>query len=186
MALSHGRLDALRTLCHRYGPGRLPKADQYEIGAGYAAAAAAFVAAVTFTVSTYGASLIGVPLDVAHPFWSAVGLVAIPFVVPMAFVAGTIVWTYLPESMPRFGAVGGVLTALFTYGLSLAAVLFVLTIYVLVSGSPEGLEAAVVEPLALTTLIGIVAIVFTTWLTVPIGLFGGSIYERVNGGCPTE
>ena len=186
MGTSQPRIDELQALCHRYGPGRLPRADRYEIGAGYAAAAAAFVAAVAFAAGTFVASLIGAPLTAAHPFWSGVGLVAIPFVVPAAFVAGTLVWRSLPASTPRFGAVGGVLTAVLTYALSLAAVFFVLALYAVAAGAPEGLEAAAVELAALTTLIGIVAVVFTTWLTIPAAIVGGLVYERANGRSSAE
>lgn len=42
------QLQTLQTACKRYGPGRLPKADEHDIGAGYAAAAAAFVATILY------------------------------------------------------------------------------------------------------------------------------------------
>ncbi|MEA1930656.1 MAG: hypothetical protein U9O06_03800 [Euryarchaeota archaeon] len=37
-------------VCKQYGPGRLPYADRREIGAGYAMATTAMVAAVTFVL----------------------------------------------------------------------------------------------------------------------------------------
>jgi hypothetical protein len=73
--------------CERYGPGRLPRADERGIGAGYACAGAALLAALTFAGVMVLLWLFGWNRGLAAFFGRAAG-VAIPVVVPGPFVAG--------------------------------------------------------------------------------------------------
>ena len=170
-------MGAVESICHRYGPGRLPGADRGAIGAGYAAASAALAATLLFAAGTYAAALAGITHLLAHPFLSAVGLVAAPFVVPAAFVAGALVWARFPRAVPYSGAVAGAVTTLLTYLLALAAA-FVVLIVLVAAGEPAG-ASPVVDAAVLTFLIGAFAIALTVWFTLPLGVAGGYVYERV-------
>lgn len=174
-------LNNLGVVCKRYGPGRLPRAERRDIGAGYAGASAAFAIAVVYALATAATYRLGVASDFVHPFWSASALVAVPFVVPAAFVVGTAVWRYLPDRIPCFGAVAGLLATALTYALSLAFVFVAVLAVVLVTESGTGIETTA-ELLtvtgATTVTVGVFALVLTAWLTVPVGCLSGAIYER--------
>ncbi|RQG97683.1 hypothetical protein [Natrarchaeobius chitinivorans] len=173
-------LQWLATACKQYGPGRLPRANRRDVGAGYAGAAAALAIALTFALGMVVLYQLGVSHDLIHPFWGMSALVSLPFVVPTAFLVGTAVWRYLPARIPYFGAVAGVVTTVLTYVISLVLVFFAL-LAIVATSSGTGIEttAELLEVAAgLTLLIGIFATVMTTWLTIPIGCLSGVIYER--------
>ncbi|MEY7847774.1 hypothetical protein AB7C87_01030 [Natrarchaeobius sp. A-rgal3] len=174
-------LQALVTACKRYGPGRLPRADRRDFGAGYAGATAAFVIAVTYALATTAVYQLGFTHDFVHPFWSASALVALPFVVPAAFLVGAAVWRYLPERIPYFGAVAGLVATALTYAVALVLVfvaLLVLTAY-MGTGTAIGTTAELLHATAgVTAVIGIFALILTAWVTIPIGCLSGVIYER--------
>ncbi|TYT62151.1 hypothetical protein [Natrialba swarupiae] len=174
-------LQSLATACKRFGPGRLPRADQRELGAGYAGAAAAVSIAVVYALATTVVYLLGVTHDFVHPFWSASALVAVPFVVPAAFLVAAAVWRYLPDRTPFFGAVAGALATVLTYAFALVLVFLTLLVVLAVGGTGTGIETTteLLEVASmLTVVIGIFAVILTGWLTIPIGCLSGTIYER--------
>ena len=127
------RTTAVKTVsafCERYGPGRLPGASRPAIGAGYAVATAALAAAVVFiAVTGIRTLLVFGSLPITGGLWYF-GLLAIPLVVPAAFIGGAVAWRLLPESMSYRGPLAGLLATVLTYVVStllilLAAVLSV-------------------------------------------------------------
>ena len=62
-------LRPLGSVCKRYGPGRLPRADRRDIGAGYAAASGALALAVAYAIANFALSTLGVQSDFVDPFW---------------------------------------------------------------------------------------------------------------------
>ncbi|MFW5949502.1 MAG: hypothetical protein ACOCSD_07895 [Halolamina sp.] len=107
--------------CHRYGPGRLPRADERAVGAGYAGASAAFVAALLFAAVMTVADALG--MESARglvPF----GLAATPLIVPGAFVAGWLTWRKIPTETAYFGPIAGTIAVFVTYLLSFLVALF--------------------------------------------------------------
>mgnify|MGYP006287352869 FL=1 len=159
-------------LCHRYGPGRLPRADDRAIGAGYAGASAAVVAAILFgaVVTLAGTLGVGGARELA-PF----GLAAIPLIVPGAFLAGWVTWRYLPAETTYLGPIAGTVAVLLTYLIAVALLLPVLVVAFVMS---EALSAAVLNSLLLGALILWFAFAATCWLTVPLGAASGFVYER--------
>ena len=59
---SAGFLTALRTTCKWYGPGRLPKAERRDVGAGYALASAATGATLLFALISWSMYVLGSPV----------------------------------------------------------------------------------------------------------------------------
>ena len=170
-------IEAISWYCHRYGPGRLPGADRDHIGAGYAAATGALAAALLFAAGTFVAHLLGASLVVAHPFWSALALLATGLVVPVAFVSAVVVWRYSRTLTPNFGAVAGALTVAMTYALSLVATFLAVAAFLMASGA-TGWVTVATDAAVLSALIAIFALVFTAWFTIPLGIIGGWTYER--------
>lgn len=162
----------IRRFCHQYGPGRLPRADERAVGAGYAGASAAVVAALLFAAVTaiLPPSFVAGASDLA-PF----GLAAIPLVAPGAFVAGWATWRYLPAETTFLGPIGGMVAVLLTY-LVAVALLFPLLVVPFVLADP--LPAALGDSLLLGVLIVWFAFAATCWLTVPLGAASGYVYER--------
>ncbi|MEY7847773.1 hypothetical protein AB7C87_01025 [Natrarchaeobius sp. A-rgal3] len=174
-------LQTFASACKRYGPGRLPRADRRDVGAGYASASAALGITVTFALGTFGLFRLGVWTDIIHPLWGWSALVALPFVVPAAFLVGTGIWRLLPDRVPFFGAVAGSITAALTYVVSLAFVFLVLLAVSVVSGTGPGtgtVEELLYGTAALTAIIGFFAALLSAWLTIPVGCVNGAIYER--------
>ncbi|QKY19403.1 hypothetical protein B4589_003050 [Halolamina sp. CBA1230] len=158
--------------CHQYGPGRLPKADERAVGAGYAGASAAVVAALAFAVATTVAGFLG--MESARglaPF----GLAAIPLVVPGAFAAGWMTWRYLPAETAYFGPIAGTVAVVLTY---LAAITLLLPVLVVGFVLSDPLFAALELSVLLGVLILWFGFAFTCWLTLPLGVASGWIYER--------
>ena len=168
-------------LCKQYGPGRLPYADRREIGAGYAMATTATVATVTFILVM---QVPGLP-EVLPTGDDAVyfGSIALPIVVPSAFVAGVIAWRSATPELSRFGPVAGLVATGVTYLFGSLAIGAVLMIRSLVQDPSQLRTLSAVGDLligvvASAPLVGAVAFLFTFWLTLPLGALGGSIYER--------
>lgn len=172
---SVGFLTTLGTACKQYGPGRLPKADHRDIGAGYALAFAATGTTLLFALVAWSLYVLDSPLGSDWEFFGAMALIALPLVVPMSFLSAVIVWRTLPSKIPHFGAIAGVFATLGTYLLALI-VLFTLYVIALVA---YGQFDQILEAAGFVLLIGFVALASTFWLTLPVGALSGTIHERV-------
>ena len=160
---------------------RLPWGDDRDVGAGYAMAIAAAGAAVLyFVVQTIGILLVLV--SIGDPSGSFLGFGAIGLltgagtvagvVAPLAFVAGIVAWCSIPPSVPFVGAVSGLVATMLVYvGPGVVGVSGAATLAVLTGG---GVAEAVVS------VVGVVgfAFVFTCWITLPLGILAGTLYER--------
>ena len=167
-------------VCKQYGPGRLPYADRRDIGAGYAMATTAGVAAVTFMLVMQVPGLPEVwPTGRDALFFGTIGL----FVVPSAFVSGVLAWRAASTELPRFGPVAGLAATGLTYPVGSLVVSVVLLIQSLLQ-DPSQLRTLSTGVEFLTgvvyfgPLVGAVAFLFTFPLTLPLGALGGAIYER--------
>jgi len=183
----------MAAVCKQYGPGRLPYADRREIGAGYAMATTAVVAAVAFvlagqipglseatTIGPFWFGYVGIPEGIAAVQTAAV---AIPVVVPSAFVSGVLAWRAATPDLSRFGPIAGLVATGLAYPIGSLAVGVVVTVpSVLQDPGQLRLLSAVAELLAGIAYVGLFAgigvFLFTFWLTLPLGALGGSIYER--------
>jgi len=172
--MSTTAVERVGVFCKRYGPGRLPGASRPAVGAGYAIATAALAAAVAFIVVTgIRTLLVFGSLTITGGLWYF-GLLAIPLVVPAAFVGGAVAWRLLPESMSYRGPLAGLLATVLTYVVAtLLTVATLLGIFLLDSG-PEPVRGSVVVGL----LYGGFGFIYTFWLTLPTGAVGGWIHER--------
>ena len=119
--------EPLHRACTRYGPGRLPGAKRPDVGAGYAAASAALAATVLFAATAIAGETIGVLSSNDGLVWFAFAGLALPIVIPTAFLVGVAVWRLLPSDVPFFGPVAGLLGTLGTYVASLPTVTVILT-----------------------------------------------------------
>ena len=160
----------VRVACKRYGPGRLPYANRHDIGAGYAAATAAFAATVLYATTTgVGAALFTDGAWIANLLFPAL---ALPFVVPAAFLVGVTGWRLLPSSSTTAGIVAGVLGVIATYLVTLILVgaLLTATAALSLSGAEPG-NAALFS-------VGLLSVAFylTWWITVPVGCLSGMVY----------
>lgn len=165
----------LHAVCKRYGPGRLPKADRHDIGAGYAAAAAAFVATILYGTIISAGAVLGMGWDGAVNLLFAT--FALPFVVPAAFLVGIIGWRILPSYTSVGGLLAGGFGALATYLVTLVLVGILLTVTAVLSLSgAEPVNAALFS-------IGLVSVAFvlTWWVTIPIGCLAGYVYVNAVG-----
>jgi hypothetical protein len=168
-------LDRLGTVCKQYGPGRLPHAERYDVGAGYAGASAALAVAVLFALlavvlETAGLLSVG---DGGVFAWAAV--VSLPIVVPAAFFAGTLVARLVPTNVPVAGAILGLLGTMGTY-LGAFVVLFAAGIGV---GFTTGADTLLLDAWYFAATFGYIGFLFTCWLTIPAGCASGIIYERI-------
>ncbi|MBX0288155.1 hypothetical protein [Haloarcula salinisoli] len=168
-------------LCKRFGPGRLPGADNRDIGAGYAFATAALSAATVFVVAAgfepitkYGLGAFGP----AHGGIYMFGVYAIPFVVPSAFLAGAFTWAQRPASARYWGVAGGIAATVLTYGIG--APLSVSGWYVITLLHPEWTMSGNLP--RLTMLFGMFGFLTTFWITLPVGALSGHIHERAVEG----
>lgn len=176
MFMAMSACSSLGTACKRYGPGRLPMAERHDIGAGYAMASTALTVSALYAFIAGVMIALGSPIRFDWEFFGIMGLLALPLVIPTAFVSAVLVWRTLPANVPYYGAVGGFLATLGTYILA-TLVLFTLNAAAVVLYGQFGqlLEAAV-----FIGFIGLFALATTFWLTFPIGCVSGTIYERVN------
>jgi len=172
--MSTTAVKTVSALCERYGPGRLPGASRPAIGAGYAIATAALAAAVAFiVVSGIRTLLVFGSLRITGGLWYF-GLLAIPLVVPAAFIGGAVAWRLLPESMSYRGFLAGLLATVLTYVVgTLLTVATLLVVFLIDSGS-EPVRGSVVVGLAY----GGFGFIYTFWLTLPIGAVSGWIHEQ--------
>ena len=171
----------MAAVCKQYGPGRLPYADRRDIGAGYAMATTAAVATVTFV---FVMQLPGLP-EVLPTGDDAVyvGSIALPIVVLSAFVAGVIAWRSATPELSRLGPVAGLAATGLTYLIGTLVVGAVLVILSVIQDPSQLRTLSTAGELLVgmsyfAPTVGVVAFLFTFWLTLPLGALGGSIYER--------
>lgn len=170
-------IDSIRTACGRYGPGRLPMAENHSVGAGYAGASAAVCAAMLYAGVATVVGSIG--LDAEADFANiALAALALPFVVPAAFAIGYGGWKIVTPTSPVSGLVCGFLGVFATLGVVL--LLFGIPVAVLEAYSGASpLRAAVFSW-------GVIYFAFieTWWAALPIGAMSGFVYVAVIS--PTE
>jgi hypothetical protein len=104
------------------------------------------------------------------------GYLAFPLVLPSAFVSGVIVWHYLPASIPRFGSVAGIVATGGTYLLGVTIASTTIAIGAAITGMVT-LSKALGLFFVYFIGIGAVAVVFTFWVTVPLGGLAGYVHE---------
>ena len=171
----------------------LPKSDRPDVGAGYAMAAAATVAAVGFGIVTGLLSGVGVAVlffsvgDITNPFASvAIGMAAglswlslsglsLAVVIPGGFVGGAVVWRVVPESFRLGGLLGGLLSTLVGYAVSCALV-FALGVFASVVADPSATSVAG-SVISVGLFLGFL-VLYTSWATLPVGILAGYGYER--------
>ena len=165
-------ISVIRTACKRYGPGRLPKAENHAVGAGYAGASAAVCAALAYAgVSTVVGSI---GLDAAAEYANiAVAALALPFVVPAAFAVGFVGWKLVTPRSPVSGLACGFLGTIATYGVVLLS--FGIPVTVLETLS----DASPLRAAAFSWGVIYVVFVETWWAAVPVGSMSGSVYAAV-------
>jgi hypothetical protein len=172
--MSTTAVETVGVFCKRYGPGRLPGASRPAVGAGYAVATAALAAAVAFILVTgIRTLLVFGSLTITGGLWYF-GLLAVPLVVPAAFVGGVVAWRLLPESMSYRGPLAGLLATVLTYVVATLLTVATLLVIFLIDSGPEPVRGSVVVGL----LYGGFGFVYTFWLTLPIGAVSGWIHER--------
>lgn len=161
---------------------RLPRGSDRSVGAGYAMALAA-TAATTLYFVVQALGTLALPASVGGtgvgPF---VGVAAVAFlsgiltvagvVAPVAFVAGLVAWRVIPEGMPYSGALGGVLASILVYLCVGVGSLCVAVVAAVLTG-----DAVATTVVTAVLVVGFV-FVFTCWLTLPVGLVVGVLYER--------
>jgi hypothetical protein len=168
--MSTTAVETVGTFCKRYGPSRLPGASRPAVGAGYAVATAALAAAVAFVVLTEVETLLfGGPIAVTGEL-TYYGLLAIPLVVPAAFVGGTVAWRLVPESMSYRGPLAGLFATLLTH---VVATLVVVAVLIVTNPFESVLRSG-----QFGLVVGFFGFLFTFWLTLPIGALSGWIHER--------
>lgn len=165
----------LHAVCKRYGPGQFPKADRHDIGAGYAAAAAAFVATILYGTIISTGAVLGMGWDGAVNLLFAT--FALPFVVPAAFLVGVIGWRILLSYTSVSGLLAGGFGALATYLVTFVLVGILLTVTAVLSLS----GAKPVNAALLSVGLVSVAFVLTWWVTIPIGCLAGYVYVNAVG-----
>jgi len=167
-------------LCKRFGPGRLPGAENRDIGAGYAFATAALSAATAFILVTGYGPILQYGLEAFGPAHKGIykfGAYALPFVVPSAFVAGALAWEFRLEGIPFEGAFAGIVATILTYviatPLAISVYYWLSVLYPTVTMSRT--------PLDLIFFFGFFGFLFTFWLTLPLGAISGQIHEQAVG-----
>lgn len=174
--MSATTVEAAGVLCKRYGPGRLPGADNRAVGAGYAFATAALLESVAFVALIGVAMLVAAGpggLQVSPGGLLYFGLRAPLFVVP-APAAGALAWRLVPRDLPYYGPVSGLVATVLTYvG---AAVLVAVAIL-----GDMLFSLTVFEPVTAVFVAALYAgfgFVYTFWITLPVGALSGYIHER--------
>lgn len=165
-------VDALHAACKRYGPGRLPRAENHAIGAGYAGATAAVCTAAVYAGTATVVDSLGLEATAEFATVVLAGL-ALPFVVPAAFAIGLVGWNVFPLRSPVGGAIAGFLGTIGTYALALLLFGALVTTLEALSGA-DPLRAAVFSW-------GVVyfAFVETWWAALPTGSISGLVYGTV-------
>jgi hypothetical protein len=161
---------------------RLPRGSDRSVGAGYAMALAATAATVLyFVVQALGTVTRPVSIGPGSP-GPVLGVDAAAVVLgtagaagvvgPVAFVAGVVSWRVVPERVPYSGGLSGVLATILVYlGVCVGAVVGS-ALFAALTG--ETVASAVVSPVLVVAFV----FVFTCWLTLPVGLLTGMLYER--------
>lgn len=163
----------LRKACKQYGPGRLPKADQPDIGAGYAAASAAVFVTVLCGIVLGVDAVRGASSDWIVSFMFPA--LALPVIVPSAFFLGVVSWRLSPSSSSITGIILGGIGAIATYLVSLVLVGGVLTAGAVFSLSGATLMEAAEVSIGIITL----AFIFTWWISIPVGCLSGFVYMNI-------
>lgn len=174
--------------------GTLRRPRSRAVDAGYTMARAALVAALVFVAVTVALSAAQYALAgddasfVGVGSYAALGLVAIVFVVPSAFVAGAVTWRWLvPEGSSRLrGALGGLVTVVETYLLSALplSVLFAGLSLVDALRFDGGqlplteLFTAVSDSLLAGMFFVVFAFLFSFWAAIPVGALAGWRLQR--------
>ena len=172
-------------LCKRFGPGRLPGAENRNIGAGYAFATAALSAATVFILVTGYRPILQYGLEAFGPGHEGIylfGAYALPFVVPSAFVAGGLAWEFRLKGIPFEGAFAGIVATILTY--AIATPLAISVYYWLSLVSPAVTMSR--TPLDLIFFFAFFGFLFTFWLTLPLGAISGHIHERAVTDATTD
>ena len=167
--------ERLHSGCERFGPGRLPKADDHAIGAGYAAATAAVVAVILFAVLATWISSIG--LDAAPYANIVIAILALPFTIVAAFALGVIGWTASTPRSPSHGVLAGLFGAIATYVVLLPMVGIPLTLLEVHAGQ------SALRTIAFSWGVIYVAFLETWWVTLPVGSICGYVYVSVVSRC---
>jgi hypothetical protein len=163
------------TLCKRYGPGRLPLGNRRDIGGGYAMMTAGVLAAIAFLLVTALQALY-----VGRSYTTdllSIYVVYIPPFVLASFPTGVLTWRFLPADTPKFGAVAGSLTALLSY---LTGGVGVALYFITVESLEFGLLSTgdIIEFVILGLYVGLVALVISGLIVVPLGALSGYVHER--------
>lgn len=161
---------------------RLPRGSDRSVGAGYAMALAAtaattlyFVAQVVGTLAlpvSIGDAAVGPFAGVAAVAFLSGVLTVAGIVAPVAFVAGVVAWRVIPATVPYSGALGGVVATILVYLCVGVGSLCVAVVAAVLTGEP------VATSLVTAVLVVGFVFVFTCWLTLPVGLLVGVLYER--------
>ncbi|AFZ73598.1 hypothetical protein [Natronobacterium gregoryi] len=163
----------LGTVSLRDGPDRIPGADRSDIGAGYAGAIAAFVATVLYVGLIGIGDSLGFGVDwTVNTLFAAL---ALPFVVPAAFIVGVVGWRMFSLDSSASSVVAGAVGTVATYVVTLGLVGTLLTVTAILSLS----GADPVSAAAFSWGLVYFAFVFTWWVTVPVGCLTGLIYVTV-------
>ena len=159
----------LHTVCKKYGPGRLPKAENRAIGAGYVGATAAICVALLYAgISTV---IDPVGLAAAGPANILVAALFLPFAVPAAFIIGVCGWKLRPPQSAVSGLFAGVVGAVATYG-----VVFVLLGIPITAGEAVG-GADPIRAVVFSWGVIYFAFMETWWIALPVG--AGSLLSYV-------
>lgn len=167
--------NTLHRLCHRYGPGRLPKAENRAIGAGYAAATAAFTVALCYAVSTTVIEVISTGVTDPNLSLAEFALAAVPVVVPAAFATGVVGWKLYPPTTSRRAVVAGVAGTLMTY----IAGFIILSIYTVLGAVPSIPAADLLFAIQFSFVLTVFGFMFTFWLAIPAGCISAIVYQNV-------
>lgn len=172
-------VETVGAFCKRYGPGRLPGAHRPAVGTGYALATAALTAALAFlAVTGVPRLLFGGPVAVTGGL-VYFGLLAIPLVVPAAFVGGVAAERLLPTTTPYRGPVVGLVATLLTYVVATALI----PLLMVASTIPEpNTFITVGNAVGVSLLFGAFGFVYTFWVTLPVGAVSGWVHDRAVAG----
>jgi hypothetical protein len=94
------------------------------------------------------------------------------FIAPFAFVASVLAWRVVQSRYRHAGALGGLVAPLLVYLLAAVIGILVGVVTAVLGGGPLSRS--------LVSVVRIVAVAFiaTCWLTLPLGVLAGRLYER--------
>lgn len=172
-----GLTERLWTAYYRYGPGRLPGADRRDVGGGYAFASVMAVFSAVFLLNRAIGVGWGDPwppvLETPVDYATVISLVG-----GSGFVAGFLVWRYLPEKLPYFDLTGGLAASVLTHLTVVLVVDVIVVVGVTYTTWPDMLTGIVVS------YGGAVYVVTRDFIDVAVALYlfgtaGGYLYERM-------